>query len=537
MLASVVGLLALAPSPEAPGPVAERVPKVLLLGLDGVRPDALALAHTPHLDALAAAGGFSADAFAGDVTVSGPGWASILTGVWRDKHRIDDNTFAQPDVTTWPDLFTRLRAARPGSTAVSLVSWPPLHQHIVTGADVAQTFALERDGDAQVAREAARVLSGEGALDPDVLFVYFGDIDKVGHTFGFHPAVPEYVAEIESVDGQVGALLEALRCRPGFEREDWLVLVTTDHGGSITGSHGRNIPEHRRVFFLVSGRSVARGPLLPPPSHVDVAPTVLAHLGVALDPAWGLDGRPRGLSDERPPPEAALGRNLVVNGGAEADRGFAGAVPDAHATGWRDPGTLTVVRWGSPGFPSVLDPGPPERGHNLFAGGHGGDAWMTQLVDVTALAEPIDRGEVDFELEGYLGGEALEEGAATLTLLLLSEALPSAARLAADLGRTPPLDPPGEADALGSAALGPVTAVERGGVTGLLLRRAHGPVPPGTRWLRVTLTVTASGSGRATAFADELSVILRRRGADATEPAQGAEAHSGERIGRPRSSR
>ncbi|HET6415506.1 MAG TPA: hypothetical protein VFG22_04370, partial [Polyangiales bacterium] len=58
-------------------------------------------ASTPVLDDLVANGAVTYDAFAGgepgtpteQATFSGPGWSSILTGVWVDKHGVTDNSF------------------------------------------------------------------------------------------------------------------------------------------------------------------------------------------------------------------------------------------------------------------------------------------------------------------------------------------------------------------------------------------------------------------------------------------------------------
>jgi hypothetical protein len=84
------------PSTETgrPGPVPQApVKKVLIIGIDGCRPDALKAAKAPHLHALMREGAFSEAAQAGDITVSGPGWSSMLTGVWRTKHGVRDNKF------------------------------------------------------------------------------------------------------------------------------------------------------------------------------------------------------------------------------------------------------------------------------------------------------------------------------------------------------------------------------------------------------------------------------------------------------------
>ncbi len=62
----------------------------LVIGLDGVLPAALKVAKTPIMDSLALNGAITFKAFAGgekgtkteQATSSGPGWSSILTGVW-----------------------------------------------------------------------------------------------------------------------------------------------------------------------------------------------------------------------------------------------------------------------------------------------------------------------------------------------------------------------------------------------------------------------------------------------------------------------
>lgn len=68
---------------------------MLYLGIDGARFDALQAATTPTL----AAGIHSdtclilGDRYRENDTISGPGWSTILTGVWADKHGVNDNSF------------------------------------------------------------------------------------------------------------------------------------------------------------------------------------------------------------------------------------------------------------------------------------------------------------------------------------------------------------------------------------------------------------------------------------------------------------
>jgi predicted AlkP superfamily phosphohydrolase/phosphomutase len=70
--------------------------KVLIVGVDGTRIDALNVARTPNLNALKAGGCFSDRAVTHPVTHSAACWSSFFTGVWGDKHGVNDpgNSFA-----------------------------------------------------------------------------------------------------------------------------------------------------------------------------------------------------------------------------------------------------------------------------------------------------------------------------------------------------------------------------------------------------------------------------------------------------------
>jgi predicted AlkP superfamily pyrophosphatase or phosphodiesterase len=265
--------------------------KVPIIGLDGCRPDALQQAPAPHLHALIRDGAFSDQAQTGDITISGPGWASLLTGVWRDKHGIRDNKFEGANLRQFPHFFRRLKEARPDAYTASIVHWEPIATHLVTAANLSGKYLR----DARVAEEACKVLSEQAA---DAIFVHFDDVDGAGHKYGFHPTVKAYLQAIRQTDVYVGQLLKAVRERKTYSQEDWLVLVSTDHGGSGT-EHGKDIPEHRTIFLIVSGPSVARGRIEPPPAIVDVAATALTHLGVPIQAPWQLDGKPVGLKQAK----------------------------------------------------------------------------------------------------------------------------------------------------------------------------------------------------------------------------------------------
>jgi len=104
----------------------------------------------------------------------------------------------------------------------------------------------------EVATQAKNYLTDE---NPDVVFLHFDNVDHAGHAFGFSSDSPEYVSSIEGVDTYVGSVMQAIVERPNYNSEDWMIIVTTDHGGNGF-SHGGTTIEEENVFMIVSGNNI-----------------------------------------------------------------------------------------------------------------------------------------------------------------------------------------------------------------------------------------------------------------------------------------
>lgn len=279
---------------------AEPVKKVIFIGTDGTRWDALEAADTPNLDALIAKGALSVGTeiiapreTKGD-TVSGPGWSNLLCGVWPDKHGSLDNSFLRTNYPEYPHFFARIKESQPKLQTASFSDWGPISKNILSQAD--ETVGEDAHGangyaeaDARITKACATHLREK---NPDAVMLYLGQVDETGHAKGFHPKVPEYIAAIERVDGLIGEVVAAIKARPTFADEDWLILIATDHGGVGTGhGGGRQVPEIRRTFMLLNGPSVKPGKVEEQTYQVDIVATALTHLGIGLKPEWKLDGR------------------------------------------------------------------------------------------------------------------------------------------------------------------------------------------------------------------------------------------------------
>ena len=292
--------------------MSDTVGKVLVVGMDGLRYDLLtrSTAVAPVLHGLMAAGAHGTSLLPyGEVdgqapdgpstsmayTDSGPGWSSVLTGVWPDRHGVRGNDFAGADYARYPDFLSRAGTARRRLRTAAAVSWPELIRRGTLGPAVGRRVRYdgETDGygtaDRLVARTAERWLTQD---DPDAVFVYFGATDEAAHAEGPHS--PAYDRALLAQDTHLGWLLTAIGTRrldPARARERWTVLVTTDHGHLDTGGHGGDTRAEREVFVVLAEPGMAGGTRLDTPRLVDIAPTVLDRLGVRVDPAWGLQGR------------------------------------------------------------------------------------------------------------------------------------------------------------------------------------------------------------------------------------------------------
>jgi predicted AlkP superfamily pyrophosphatase or phosphodiesterase len=279
--------------------------KVLILGIDGCRPDAIPAALDAHnMHQLVAHGAFSSHCdILGDrptkaFTITGPGWSTILTGVWSDKHGVTDNAFHDHHLEAFPSIFSRFKQARPDRTAIAFVTWQPFVDDIILAKNGAQ-LVVDGDkvgyeeGDRQVTKAVVQCLA---ANDPDLVFAYFGSMDSAGHGYGFHPKSPKYTKALEVIDEQIGRILAALQKRPTYAQEDWLIIACTDHGGrGREHGFGKDVPEIRNGLLLLDGPAVDRAAMPVKTGNVDVAVTALTHLGIPIQPEWKLDGHAVGL--------------------------------------------------------------------------------------------------------------------------------------------------------------------------------------------------------------------------------------------------
>jgi predicted AlkP superfamily pyrophosphatase or phosphodiesterase len=249
---------------------------VILVTLDGVRPDAVQQAHTPNLNRMMAEGAYTLTAQAVMPTMTLPCHMSLFHSVPPQRHGILTNDY-HPMARPVPGLFEVLHQA--GKRCAMLYSWEPLRD-VARPLSLDYAFFQRLDFDNLPVSDEPVVAASEPLIRAgayDFVFVYIGATDEIGHLHGWMSA--PYLRQVEIADKQLGVLLDAMQ-------PDDVILVEADHGGHDR-SHGTDAPEDMTIPWLLMGSGVRCGVQLS--QHVtllDTAPTIVSLLGVGGPVVW-----------------------------------------------------------------------------------------------------------------------------------------------------------------------------------------------------------------------------------------------------------
>ncbi|MDR2687462.1 MAG: alkaline phosphatase family protein [Oscillospiraceae bacterium] len=246
-----------------------KTPKCLFVGYDGCRSDALAniVAGESGITALQADGGGLYNAYAGgdppriQDTSTGPGWTTMLTGHWADEPGGTGHTIVTNGInkTVEPKLvFTQLLEQGLARKTAFVVSWGGHFEG--EGASYRSDIAYWAENnlnaawqttpsDAHTYRETMAQIQSADA--PDMVMCILEHCDHAGHATGFSNKNPLYVQAFRQSDREALALIDAVKARGTYAQEDWLILISTDHGGSSLG-HGSQLEQCRQTWLALN---------------------------------------------------------------------------------------------------------------------------------------------------------------------------------------------------------------------------------------------------------------------------------------------
>ena len=291
-------------------------PKVVFVIVDGIPADVIERVATPHLDAIASAGAYARAQMGGPVgepgetpTVSAPGYMSLVTGTWANKHNVYENYNLSPNYDYW-NIF---RVAKDMSPAIKIgifSTWTD-NRTVLLGEGqpgagdwrfdyVADGFEKDEKRfppqpsdkhialiDTLVSEVAAKVILEQG---PDLSWVYLQHTDDIGHEFGDGEAFDRAVTEM---DAHVGRIWAAVKARQATHPEDWLLIVTTDHGRDAeTGREHEGHTARERTIWIATNSQRLTPEFYAMPEIVDIYPSIATHLGITIpkEVARHLDG-------------------------------------------------------------------------------------------------------------------------------------------------------------------------------------------------------------------------------------------------------
>lgn len=267
------------------------VPHVLVIGIDGVRYDTVCDVETPALDRMAQRGFLQpVQVNAAGPTISGPSWATVVTGVLPPVHRIFDNELDGHDMASNPDFIHLARQEHPGVSTFIGADWPPLVTSesggpLFAGGGFLPTRRRDagagpddwHDADQQVTDRAVTFLSDLDGRAGSVSFVYLHGCDTAGHRLGVGEVYNEFV---RASDQRLAQVIEAVERRPQQATENWTVVAVTDHGHRDVGGHGADSPAERTAWIAAYGPGIPTPWSGQPLEQADVAGQVFHTLGM-----------------------------------------------------------------------------------------------------------------------------------------------------------------------------------------------------------------------------------------------------------------
>lgn len=259
---------------------------VLIVSIDGLRPDAIEQFGAETLTRLMHEGSYSLSAMTIMPSKTLPSHTSMLTGVGPEVHGISWNSLKQ-DAPEYVEVSTVFDLAHEAGLSTAAFASKAKFRHLFRPGALDHGQAPPSNAVHWMAtRTVADAVQYLGFNQPNLLFVHIGEPDFAGHTMGWMGSV--YGWAVQRSDAALARLLRA--ADQAFEEGGYTVIVTSDHGGH-DHNHGSNASSDRTIPWIAWGKGInAGGQLMPGIRTMDTAATALWLLGIGVPEQWA--GRP-----------------------------------------------------------------------------------------------------------------------------------------------------------------------------------------------------------------------------------------------------
>lgn len=291
--------------------------KTVFIIIDGVPADVIERLNLPAINEIASQGAYARAYTGGEIgeysqtpTISAIGYTNLLTATWLNKHNVGGNSNLKPNYNYWTIFRIAKEQEREYKTAI-YSSWTD-NRTVLLGEGKKETGHLKIDYvcdgfdldtlcfpqkdkelhifdiDEHVSKQAAKGIRNDA---PDLSWVYLWYTDDAGHIEGNGSFFDEYTKQ---ADLQIERIWQAVQYREKHFDEEWMVVVTTDHGRTESGYGHGGQSERERTTWIATNQQVNKHFRKDGLSIIDIAPSICRFMGfeVPRDVLWEQDGIP-----------------------------------------------------------------------------------------------------------------------------------------------------------------------------------------------------------------------------------------------------
>ena len=290
--------------------------KTVYIVLDGIPADYIERVHPKTVFEIAERGGYSRAYTGGEIgaysqtpTISAIGYMNILTGTWMNKHNVNGNSNLKPNYNYW-SIFRIAKSQEKDYKTALFSSWTD-NRTVLIGAGKSETDNLKIDYvydgyeldterfpkkkdelhifeiDSVVCEKASACILQDA---PDLSWVYLWYTDSGFHLYGDGSFMDSYV---HRTDQLIGKIWEAVQYREKHFDEEWMVIVTTDHGRGESGHHhGGQLARERSVWVSTNVKPLNKHFSRSNLALVDILPSICKFMDFKMprDVAFEKDG-------------------------------------------------------------------------------------------------------------------------------------------------------------------------------------------------------------------------------------------------------
>ncbi len=252
---------------------------VMIIVVDGLRPDALKQAKVPNLDGLIKRGASTMKAQTVEPSLTLPAFASMMSGLPVEQHGVDWNEYDPPrGFIKSPTLF-EIASFNGSKWGAAFLNKEKLLHVIKQDRRLMLNVCSMNEQGCNAKKIAGDVIASyrtatEGK--PALFVVHLADADTAGHDQGWMSK--PYLKAVEEVDRAIGTLIKGFKDLGLYDRTTF--IVTADHGGHAK-THGTSMSEDMTIPWIAAGPGIKVGyEITRPVSLIDTASTVMRAFGL-----------------------------------------------------------------------------------------------------------------------------------------------------------------------------------------------------------------------------------------------------------------